>query len=151
MNEPAAGAQAESNKAIVRRLYEDGWGRGDLSAIDAAFAPLHILHWHELTPSDQRRTVEEVKTIVVEYRVAFPDLKVTLDALVAEGDQVAVQVTFAGTHTGTYEGFAPTVQYGRFTDMQMLRLADAKIVESSLGSGGLRYFFALLDGTLFKQ
>jgi predicted ester cyclase len=138
------------NRAIIRRLYEDGWGKGDLSAIDAAFAREHVLHWNDLTPSDQHRTVAEVKTIVLAYRAAFPDLQVTIDNLVAEGDQVAVQVTFTGTHTGIYEGFAPTYRYSRFTDMQMLRLAGSKIVESSLPSGGLRYFFALLDGSLFR-
>jgi predicted ester cyclase len=151
MTEPLAGAPLENNKAVIRRLYEEGWGQGNLAAIEAAFAPVHTLHWHELTPTDQRRTVEEVKRIVVDYRAAFPDLQVTLDQLVAEGDRVAVQVTFAGTHTGTYEGYAPTGHSGRFTDMQVLRLANRKIIESSLGSGGLRYFFALLDGTLFKE
>jgi len=150
MPQASTDVQTETNKAVIRRLYEAGWGQGDLSAIEAAFAPEHVLHWHELTPSDQRRTVEEVKRIVVEYRAAFPDLQVTVDNLVAEGNRVAAMVTFAGTHTGTYEGFAPTRRYSRFTDMQIMRLAEGRIVESSLGSGGLRYFFALLDGALFN-
>jgi predicted ester cyclase len=71
--------------------------------------------------------------------------------MVAEDDKVAVQVTFEGTHIGTYGGFAPTNKVGRFTDMQILRFDRGKIVESSLGSGGLRYFFALLNGTLFDE
>ncbi len=140
----------EANKAVVRRLYEAGWAQGDLAAIEAAFAPVHVLHWNELAPTDQRRTVEDVKQIVMAYRAAVPDLQVTLDHLVAEGDQVAVQVTFAGTHTGPYEGYAPTGKRGRFTDMQILRLAGGQIVESSLGSGGLRYFFDMLTGALFE-
>ena len=71
------------------------------------------------------------------------------DHLVAEGDMVAIQVTFAGTHDGEYAGFAPTHRKGRFTDMQILRLENGKIVESSLPSGGLDYFFRLLRGELF--
>jgi hypothetical protein len=35
--------------------------------------------------------------------------------------------------------------------MQIVRIVDGKVVESSLASGGLRYFFAMLDGTLFEE
>lgn len=141
----------DENKAIIRRLYEDGWGKGDLAAIDEVFAPEHVLHWHDLTPSDQHRASAEVKRIVKEFRAAFPDLQVILDDVVAEDDKVAVQVTFIGTHQGEYEGYAPTHKPGRFTDMQMMRIADGKVIESSLASGGLRYFFAMLNGTLFEE
>jgi len=141
----------ETNKALVRRLYEQGWDKGNLSVIDELFAPEHILHWNELLPSEQHRTPAEVKGIVQEYRAAFPDLEVIVQDLVAEADKVVVQVTFIGTHQGVYAGFAPTQRSGRFTDMQILRIADGKIVESALPSGGLRYFFAMLDGSLFDE
>ncbi len=139
------------NKRLVTRLYEEGWGKGDLTVIDQVFAPRHILHWNELSPTDQHRTTAEVKTIIRDYRAAFPDLTVTIDDLVAEGEKVVVQVTFVGTHTGTYEGFRPTNQKSRFTDMQILRFSEGKIVESSLGSGGLRYFYAILSGSIFQE
>ncbi len=138
-------------KRKIRRLYEEGWGQGDLAAIDEVFAPQHILHWHDQPPSDQVRTADEVKRIVQDYRAAFPDLRVTLDYLLVEGERAAVQVTFAGTHMGEYEGFAPTRQFGRFTDMQILRFEGGKLVESSLPSGGLRHFFAILDGSLYRE
>jgi predicted ester cyclase len=51
---------------------------------------------------------------------------------------VAVAVTFVGTHRGVYEGFKPTNKKSRFTDMQILRFENGRIVESFLGSGGLR-------------
>ncbi len=141
----------EENKAIVRRLYEEGWGKGDLAAIEEVFASEHILHWNDLTPVVQHRTAAEVKRIVKEFRAAFPDLEVIIDDIVGEDDKVAVQVTFIGTHQGEYEGYAPTHKCGRFTDMQILQIAGGKVVESSLASGGLRYFFAMLNGTLFEE
>jgi predicted ester cyclase len=137
------------NKRVVRRLYEEGWAKGNLAAIDESFAPEHILHWNELQPTELHRTPGEVKAFLQEYRAAVPDLAVTIDNLVAEDDTVAVQVTFSGTHEGEYAGIAPTHRWGRFTDMQILRLKDGKIVESSLPSGGLDYFFRLLRGELF--
>jgi predicted ester cyclase len=138
-------------REIIRRLYEDGWGKGDLTVIDDVFAPEHVLHWNDLKPTDQHRTVEEVKRIVQEYRAAIPDLQVIIDNMVVEDDKAAVQVTFIGTHQGVYEGYLPTHKRGRFTDIQILRFEKGKIVESSLASGGLRYFFAMLDGTLFEE
>ncbi len=142
---------ASEIKAIVRRLYCDGWGSGDLAAVDEVFAARHVLHWNDLKPVDQPRTAEEVKRIVKNYRAAFPDLKVQVQELVVEDDQAAVLVTFTGTHTGEYEGFPPTYQKSRFTDLQILRFCDGKVVESFLASGGLRYFFELLKGTLFNE
>ena len=141
----------EENKTIVRRLYEDGWGKGDLAAIDEVFASDHILHQNELSPTDQHRTTSEVKRIIKEFRAAFPDLQVTIDDMIAEDEKVAVQVTFIGTHRGEYEGYPATHKLGRFTDMQFIHIVEGKVVESSLASGGLRYFFAMLDGTLFED
>jgi predicted ester cyclase len=142
---------AHANRAVVESLYRDGWGGGNLDVVDAVFAPEHVVHWNELQPSDQRRTCAEVKAIMAGYRAAFPDLVVTVDEMLAEGDRVAVQVTFAGTHLRTYEGFAPTYRESRFTDMQILRLRDGKIVEATLGSGGLARFFAILSGEAFAE
>ena len=110
-----------------------------------------MLHWNELVPSQQHRSADEVKAIVTEYRAAFPDLTVTVDDRVEEGDKVVVQVTFAGTHLGIYQGFRPTKKCSRLTDMQILRFVDGRIIESSLGSGGLRFFLSILDGSIFRE
>ncbi len=142
---------AADNKRVVSRMYEEGWNQGRLEAFDQAWAPTHVLRWNEQAQTCQQRTLDELKAIVTSYRAAFPDLKVHVHETVAEGDKVAVQVTFEGTHRGIYEGFAPTNRKSRFTDMQILTLADGKIVETTLGSGGLKYFFGILDGSMFKE
>jgi predicted ester cyclase len=139
---------ASDNKSQVRLLYDHGWQNGDLATIDRVFAPEHVLHWNDREPVDQHRTTGEVKQIVKEFRQEVPDLKVTIDQLVAEGDRVVVQVTFEGTHTGQYETYAPTHKRIRFTDMQILRFSGEKIVESSLPAGGLQYFLSMLEGTV---
>jgi predicted ester cyclase len=145
------GMAETENKQMVQRLYREGWGQGDLEVIDRAFATPHILRWNEQTQTVQERTTEELKAIISSYRAAFPDLKVTIDAMVAEGDRVAIQVTFEGTHINTYEGFQPTRKRSRFTDMQILTFRHGKVVETTLGSGGLRYFFGILDGSVLNQ
>ena len=145
------GQEEDRNRKLVTKLYERGWGCGDLDAIDEVFSPNHVLHRNEGAPSLQQRTTDEVKTMVRSYRDAFPDLEVSIDNLVAEGDNVAVQVTFVGTHEETYEGFQPTHKKSGFTDMQILRFENGKVVESFLGSGGLKFFFSILDGSLLQQ
>jgi predicted ester cyclase len=127
------GQEEDRNRKLVAKLYERGWGCGDLAVIGEVFAPNHVLHWNENAPSLQQRTTDEVKSIVRAYRDAFPDLEVTIDNMVAEGDYLAVQVTFVGTHMGVYEGFRPTNKKSRFTDMQILRFENGKIAESFLG------------------
>ena len=144
-------APAAEHKGVVARMYEQGWGQGRLEIFDIAWAPTHVLHWNEQARTDQHRTVAELKSVVSSYRAAFPDLRVRIDEIVAEGDKVAVQVTFEGSHRGIYEGFQPTHRKSRFTDMQILTFADGKIAETTLGSGGLRYFFGILDGSVFKE
>jgi len=138
------------NKKLVAKLYEQGWGRGDLDVIDEAFAPEHILHWNEWPPTDQRRTTDEVKAIIHAYRNAFPDLRVEINELVAEGDKVALQVSFIGTHEKPYESFQPTHRLSRFTDMQILKISNGRIVESTLSTGGLDYFYKVLAGQVFN-
>ena len=142
---------AEDNKRLVARMYEEGWGKGALEVFDQSWASPHVLHWNEQKPTDQQRTADELKAIARSYRSAFPDLTVKLNQMVAEGEKVAVQVTFEGTHCGQYEGFGPTKRKSRFTDMQIFTFAGGKIAETTLGSGGLRYFFAILDGSAFEQ
>ena len=141
---------AADNKEVVLRMYDDGWGKGCLEAIDQAWAPTHILHWNEQAQTQQKRTLAELKDIVSSYRAAFPDLQVHVSELVAEGNKVAVQVTFEGTHRGIYEGFQPTDKKSRFTDMQIFTMVDGKIAETTLGSGGLKYFLHILDGSVFE-
>jgi len=76
---------------------------------------------------------------------------VRINEILAERDKVAVQVTFEGTHQGVYEGFQPTNKRSRFTDMQILTFAHGKIAETTLGSGGLKYFFGILDGSVLNE
>jgi predicted ester cyclase len=140
--------QEAKNRRLVQRLYEEGWGRGKLDVFDEVFAPRHLLRWNDQVQTVQKRSTIELKEIVTSYREAFPDLKVTIGEIIAEGDKVAIQVTFEGTHIKPYEGFPPTNKKSRFTDMQILTFSEGKIVESTLGSGGLKYFFGILDGSI---
>ena len=64
-----------------------------------------------------------------ELRTAFPDMKVEVDHLVADDDNVAFAYTLSGTHTGEFQGHAPTGKRFSVRGMQISRFTDGKMVE----------------------
>ena len=64
------------------------------------------------------------------FRVAFPDLTVTVEDLVAEGNKVAARWIWGGTHRGDMMGIPPTNKQVAATGTSIHRVAEGKIVES---------------------
>jgi predicted ester cyclase len=60
---------------------------------------------------------------------AYPDLHTTIEDMIAEGDKVVTRLTFGGTHQGTFQGIPPTGKQVTITGIQILRIADSKLVE----------------------
>ena len=86
----------EVNKAATRRGFEEGWNQGDVAVFDELFAPTFSYHDPALPTG---LNTQGYKHLVTAMRKAFPDLHVTIEDLVAEGDEVAVRLTLRGTHT----------------------------------------------------
>ena len=60
----------------------------------------------------------------------FPDLHLTTQELLAEGDQVVARFTMSGTNTGDYRGLpAPTQQRFQSEAITIMRLADGRVAE----------------------
>jgi steroid delta-isomerase-like uncharacterized protein len=73
---------------------------------------------------------EEFKQFVRMYRGAFPDLALTIEDQIAEGDLVGSRHTSTGTHTNEFQGIPPTGKAATITGMTLTRVADGKIVEA---------------------
>ncbi len=63
------------------------------------------------------------------FHTAFPDLSITVEDMIAEGDRVAARVTMRGTHLGEFMGVAPTGKPVEVRAIDMFRIANGKIVE----------------------
>ena len=63
------------------------------------------------------------------YLAGIPDLRVTIQELVAEADKVAVRRSYAGTHQGELLGVPPTGKQVRIGGISIFRLAEGKIAE----------------------
>src|SRR5215207_5366432 len=79
---------SEANKATVRRLVEEVQNRHDLARMDDFFTPNFVNHLEAADRSSEHTAVERAKIVFREMFAAFPDLHVTIQDQVAEGDKV---------------------------------------------------------------
>jgi predicted ester cyclase len=115
----------EENKALVRRCWEECFNQGNLAVVDELVAPSYI--WHG--PGQDVSGREGIKQLISLYRAAFPDLHMTFEDQIAEGDKVASRWTTRGTHTGDLLGSGPTGKQGTMTGIVISRLASNTIAE----------------------
>jgi len=106
------------------------WNKGRAGAIDEMFAEDAIAHGLADASGGDLRGPADFKPFFHGFRAAFPDIQVTVEETVAEGDKLAARCTVTGTHTGEGIGFAATNQPVTFTGMCLLRIKDGKIVEA---------------------
>jgi steroid delta-isomerase-like uncharacterized protein len=115
-----------ANKDVVRRYYEAMWNRWDLSLA------------RELLTEDLRfrgslgteaNGIGEFCRYARSVWLAFPDFHNEIEKLLAEGDRVAVRLTFTGTHRGDVFGIGATGRSVRYEGIAMFRMADGRIAE----------------------
>lgn len=117
----------EANKAVLRHWIEDGWNKGNLNVIDEVYAPNVIQH--DANSPAPVTSAEALKQYVSVFLTAFPDLNLSIDDLVAEGDRVLWRFTSHGTHTGPLLNIPPTGRTGSIAGMALFRFTNGKIVE----------------------
>jgi steroid delta-isomerase-like uncharacterized protein len=115
----------EENKALARRLFEDGINQRNLAVLDELCIPDFVLHNVALT----LQGLEPVKQFLSMYLTAFPDVQLTIEDMIAEGDTVVFRHTFRGTHKGDLMGIPPTGKQVNVTGIDIFRTAGGKIVE----------------------
>jgi steroid delta-isomerase-like uncharacterized protein len=113
------------NAAIARAFYDDVWNKRREAAIDAVIAPGLV---GKMEGSDVSSPAE-FKAAWRELTGAFPDLRMTVDDVIADGDKVAVRWQVDGTHTGTFAGLAPTQQKMSARGLTWLEFRDGRIVK----------------------
>lgn len=128
--DPTDPALLERNKAVVRRVYDDGFSRGDMDACVEIVAPDYVDHPPARFFDVPLTGPESLQGAVRVFREGFPDLTDTVDQLVAEGNSVVVRSLWRGTHRGTFVGIPPTGKLVNITGINFFRVgADGMIVE----------------------
>jgi steroid delta-isomerase-like uncharacterized protein len=128
---------SEENKALVRRYFEEIWDEGNLELIDELFTTNFVRHGPTATEGEVRG-LEDFKGLVSMYRSAFPDLRVPIEDLIAEGERVVSRWTARGTHQGELMGMAPSGNQASVTGIIVDRIEGGKIEEEWVDYDTLR-------------
>ncbi len=119
------GSIQAGNKAVAMRVFNEIFNQGKFQVADEIYASdfqNHGLHQTMDLKTDQEWVHAEKK--------AFPDLRITVEQMVAEGDKVAMLWIFRGTHTGSgYEGLPPTGTNVEVRGITIWRFVDGRIAE----------------------
>lgn len=113
-----------TNERIVRALFE-AYNDHDLEAFVAHHAADAYIHG----AGEDFDGIDRVRSFAAGQFEAFPDGTYRLEDLVADGDRVAVRLTFTGTHDRPFFGVDPTGREITVTEIAVYRLTDGKVAE----------------------
>ena len=118
----------EANERASRKILKEVFGAGKYDLADDVIRADAI--GHDPALPEPVKGPEGLKEAARGYRAAFPDLEMTINETVAEGDLVAIRWTAQGTHKGDLFGIAPTGKQATVTGITIDRYAGGKIAES---------------------
>jgi steroid delta-isomerase-like uncharacterized protein len=125
----------EENKATVRRMTEEFYNQGNVEFAEHFFADTYM---HHDPAAPHVRDRNGLKQVVRAFLAGCPDLHITIDQLLAEGDTVTKRWTYHATYTGDLSGLPPTGKRITMSGLELFRLEGGKIVECWLGYDNLR-------------
>jgi predicted ester cyclase len=114
----------EQNLKVFRAVFEEGFSKGNVAVLDDLFSPDAREHQFGMPA-----TVEGLKASITSLRSAFPDLTLSLEDVVAEGDKVWGRATARGTHRNLFMGIAPTNRQVAIQVFDVCRFENGQIVE----------------------
>jgi predicted ester cyclase len=116
---------SEENRKVFRCMIEEGFNKGNLAALDELFAPAFIEHQDGIVPPN----IEGLKRAIVSLRTPFPDLKLTIEEIIASDDKVWARITGTGTQQAPFMGRPPTGKSFAITVIDICRFEAGQIVE----------------------
>jgi len=117
----------EENKALTRRLFEEGINQNNPNVFDELIAPDFVNYD---APPGMQRGPEGMHQLVAMFRTGFLDAHVTIEEEIADGDSVIHRGYFTGTHQGDFQGTPPTGKQIKVKTIDIWRVANGKAVEN---------------------
>lgn len=116
----------EANIAVAHRVFDELFSQGNFDAADEIYASGHTSHDPQAAGVNGAAAM---KHYIGMYRAAFPDLHVSIDDTIAEGDRVVIRWTARGTHQGELMGVPPTGKQAVVTGINIFRVSDGCLQE----------------------
>jgi steroid delta-isomerase-like uncharacterized protein len=114
----------EKNKVFIGDYTEDFWNKANIFAFEKYYSADFIMHF-----PDGDQNGEQYKGLCKAYFSAFPDLHITTDDMIAEGEKVTKVWTANCTHKGDFLGIKATEKQIVVKGIEVFRIADGKIME----------------------
>jgi predicted ester cyclase len=116
----------DSNKLLIREYIEKVVNTGNIDDIAKYISPDY---YEGNRPGGQTVGVEGAKQHILGVRQTYPDLCLTVEQQIAEGDWVVTRITARGTHRGTWLGIKPTGKKVEITGVNIEKVVNGRIVE----------------------
>ena len=116
-------------ETFVHRWFEEVWNKGRIEAIDELLAEGAVIHGLKGAMGEEVRGPEGFRPFFQAFHSAFPDIRITVETTVSEGNKIAAWCVVRGTHTEDGIGIAPTQKPIEFTGMCMVVVENGKMVE----------------------
>ena len=116
-------------EALIHRWFAEVWNQGNEQTVDELYGENALAHglWEGDAQSSGR---EGVKAFLRQMRGAFPDVRMTVQETITEGNRISARVQLDATHTGDGLGVAPTQRRVRVIGIVMVHVENGQIAES---------------------
>lgn len=118
---------AEQNKALLRRIFEEGVNQNKPNVFDELIASNFKIYDPPLGMEPNR---EGFRQTIARFRATFPDIHLTIEDEFADGDYVIQRGYAIGTHTGEFQGLPPTGKKVKINVIHIWRFMNGKAVEN---------------------
>ncbi|HEX3502121.1 MAG TPA: ester cyclase [Xanthobacteraceae bacterium] len=145
--EPALAQSSAAPQSLAER-FASTLSAHDIDGLAALLSDDYVNHQVSAAAPPPPANVSPKQATVAFFKArltGLPDLKVAIEAMVADKDHVAASFVYTGTHNGTYFGVAPTGKALRLTSCDIFRVQDGKIAEH-WGMGDIAGLLAQLRG-----
>lgn len=120
---------AEQYETLAHRWFEEVWNKQREDVIDELMHEDCVAFGLNDADGNPLRGPAGFKTLFAAFTSAFPDIHVTVEETVSEGDRIAARCTVTGTHMGEGLGIEPTQKSIAFTGLVLIKIKDGKFIE----------------------
>lgn len=117
-------------ETFMHRWFDEVWNNKSEKAIDEMCAENVIANGLTDAEGNTVRGIDSYKNLFRAFISAYPDIKISVEDVIGEGDKIVARCRVSATHTGDGLGIAPTDQSVEFTGMTIVRIEDGKIAEA---------------------
>jgi|SRR5262245_6412206 len=121
---------SEQNKALLKRWFEEVWNQGSNEAIDELLDDEVVIHGLAGPDGKDVQGSGAFREFHRQFRGAFPDISITVEDVIAEGDRVVARCSVRGNHTGESLGIAASNSPIEFGGIAIVKIRDGKFVEA---------------------